>query len=68
MSEQPAREDAKLTRFAYFMIRVHNVTDAGPRSVSGLVERLGTGEKRSFQDGEELLGLLSSWSTRTYQK
>jgi hypothetical protein len=48
--------------FAYYVVRVRvNVPDEAA-SVAGVVERLGTGRKRSFQEGQELLRLLVDWS------
>lgn len=47
-------------RFDYFMIRL--AQRAGePDRVAGQIERLGTGEKRSFESGEQLLGLFGTW-------
>ena len=50
-------------RFDYFMIRL--AQRAGePERVAGQVERLGTGEKRSFETGEQLLDLFVAWLAR----
>lgn len=46
--------------FDYFMVRVTRTADEEP--LAGLVERLGTGEKRSFSTGQQLLGLVAAWS------
>ena len=47
--------------FAYYVVRLRvNVLDAAA-SVAGVVERLGTGRKHSFQEGQELLRLLVDW-------
>lgn len=48
----------------YFMIRIHPNPDPDPPVIAGAVEHLGTGEKRAFGSGEELLRLLGSWSDR----
>jgi hypothetical protein len=46
--------------FDYFMVRV---TRTGNDAVlAGLIERLGTGEKRTFGSEQQLLDLLASWS------
>lgn len=37
-------------------------------SIAGLVEHLGTGEKRSFSSGDELLRLVGSWTHGTEAK
>jgi hypothetical protein len=47
-------------RFEYFMIRVTR-SDHDPERVAGLVERLGSGEKRSFESGDQLLQLVGGW-------
>lgn len=48
--------------FAYYVVRLRvNVPDEGA-SIAGVVERLGTGRKHSFQEGQELLRLLVDWS------
>lgn len=43
--------------FSYFMIRL----SPGAGEVSGVVERIGTGEKRTFASGQELVTLVSGW-------
>ncbi len=61
MSAPPGPRDEEAgTDVAYFMIRIQR-TGSDPRAISGAIERLGTGERRTFQDGEELLRLVSSW-------
>ncbi|HWN19851.1 MAG TPA: hypothetical protein VNO19_13135 [Gemmatimonadales bacterium] len=62
MSLHPPDEDHGTTseRFEYFMIRVTR-SDQDPDRVSGLVERLGSGEKRSFQTGDQLLRMVGGW-------
>lgn len=52
----------KLERFAYFMVRIRQEpggASAGP--VTGMVERLATGEKRNFSSGAELLETVRDW-------
>ena len=48
-------------RFEYFMVRVTRV-EGDPDRVSGMIERLGSGEKRSFDTGEHLAQLVGAWS------
>jgi hypothetical protein len=62
MSLHPPDDDHGTTseRFEYFMIRVTR-SDKDPDRVSGLVERLGSGEKRSFQTGDQLLRMVGGW-------
>jgi hypothetical protein len=59
MSPLPPDEDsgAPSERFEYFMIRITR-TDKDPDRVAGLVERLGSGEKRSFETGDQLLHMV----------
>ncbi len=49
-------------RFEYFMIRLTR-SDQEPERVAGLVERLGSGEKRSFETGDQLLQMVGGWFT-----
>jgi hypothetical protein len=47
--------------FDYFMVRVTRTEDA--TQLAGLIERLGTGEKRNFTTGQQLIGLVAEWSS-----
>jgi hypothetical protein len=48
-----------MKEFVYFMIRVRRVEPDVPEGgLSGMVERLGTGEKWRFGSGEELLRVV----------
>jgi hypothetical protein len=53
-------------QFRYYMIRVQTPADAiptdGAPELSGVVERLGSGEKRDFADAAELVRLVTAWS------
>lgn len=60
-----ANEELSPIHFDYFMIRSRRRTVGGSTTLSGLVEHLATGEKRRFDDGKELLQLLSDWSETT---
>ena len=52
-----------MDQFSYYMIRIrHSPADDRPEPLVGVVERLGTGEKQNFADGEALLQLLSGWT------
>lgn len=59
MSQHPPDEahGTPSERFEYFMIRVTR-SDKDPERVAGLVERLGSGEKRSFETGDQLLRMV----------
>lgn len=46
---------------AYFMVRIHSGPLQTAAALAGAIEDLGTGEKRTFVSGEELLRLLASW-------
>lgn len=59
-----AEENLGSIHYDYFMIRSRRRT-AGDSTLSGLVEHLATGEKRRFDDGSELLRLLSNWPETT---
>lgn len=48
-------------RFEYFMIRLTR-SDSHPERVAGMVERLDSGEKRSFSTGDQLLRTIGGWS------
>ncbi len=51
--------------FTYFVLRVRAPAPGAPGaadSVAGIVERVGTAHKHSFEEGQELLRLLADWS------
>ncbi len=57
-----------LEHHSHFMLRVRRgmAEPAGaPADLEGLVEHLGTGEKRPFASGAELLRLVASWCGRS---
>jgi hypothetical protein len=55
----PVEERAE--RFTYFMLRIRRPEELPDDSVSGLVEQLATGEKRSFASMEELIRIIRRW-------
>ncbi len=57
LSHEPEHEGEVPERFEYFMVRLTRSAQA-PDRVAGLIERLGFGEKRSFDTGEQLLRLI----------
>ncbi len=59
---QPAAGSVEERRFAYFMVRLQRPAPGGAAALAGVVERLGTGEKRSFASAAELSALLDLWS------
>lgn len=52
----------KARYFDYFMVRSQQRDGSPPRTLSGVIERLRTGEKRPFRTTEELLRLMEGWS------
>ena len=56
-AHQPGTEGGMHERFEYFMVRVIRSAHE-PGRVAGLIERLGSGEKRSFDTGEQLAQLV----------
>jgi hypothetical protein len=56
----PDMEGTTSPRFEYFMIRLTR-SEQEPERVAGLVERLGSGEKRSFETGDQLLQMVGGW-------
>jgi hypothetical protein len=58
-NHQPA--EAATGTFGYFLVRVRRaVADGG--DCTGIIERIGTGEKREFRDAVELARLVEEWS------
>jgi hypothetical protein len=56
-------EDGTVDHFSYFMLRLQRSEAADAASVvTGIVQQLSTGEKRTFDDADELLALLLAWS------
>lgn len=56
-THEPDSEGGVPERFEYFMVRVTRSAH-DPERVAGLVELLGSGEKRSFSSGEQLVRLV----------
>ncbi len=69
MSEfRPASGSGELRRFAYFMVRLQRPAAGGDTTLAGVVERLGTGEKREFASAAELYDLLELWSAAAEER
>ncbi len=49
--------------FDYYMLRLTGSAQ-DPPPIAGLAELLRTGEKRSFDSGDQLLRLIAEWSAR----
>ena len=56
-AHEPGSEGGVHERFEDFMVRVTR-SARDPDRVTGLIERLGSGEKRSFDTGEQLAQLV----------
>jgi len=59
--------DSQGSLYAYFMIRVERTAPEHPHQFSGMIERLGTGEKWSFDGRAELIELLGSWPGGSFE-
>lgn len=62
---QPAPLDAlpaSAPGLSYFVVRVRRLPGTALGDVSGVVERLGTGEKRPFVSSAELNRIIEEWS------
>jgi hypothetical protein len=46
----------------YFIVRVRRGPDLSAGECAGVVERVGTGEKREFRTSAELIRALTEWS------
>lgn len=46
----------------YFIVRVRRMSGTALGDVSGVVERLGTGEKREFRSSSELAQVVADWA------
>jgi hypothetical protein len=55
-----------MDEFRYYMVRISRPPAETQLELplTGIVERLGFGEKQSFADGAELLRLLNGWLDR----
>lgn len=62
MSREPVDQEETVTPYAYVVLRVRRFDRGADVGLVGVAERLGTGEKRSFATGEELLRLIALWS------
>jgi hypothetical protein len=60
-THQPEGAGEAAESSGYFLVRVHYPLATDVRELSGMIERLGRGEKRSFRSGEELLRMLTAW-------
>jgi hypothetical protein len=49
-------------RLGYFIVRVRRSVTPGSGEFTGVVERLGSGEKREFRTSDELARVVEEWS------
>jgi hypothetical protein len=59
----PAPQQEGVERVTYFMLRVRHPRDDLLGDVTGMVERLGAGGKRTFGSAQDLLSLVRRWPT-----
>jgi hypothetical protein len=57
MTHEPGDEGRTPDSFEYYMLRLTR-SASEPGRVAGLIERLGSGQKRSFDTGEQLVRLV----------
>jgi hypothetical protein len=57
-ANSPVEVAGGIDQVSYFMLRIRRTPD-GSTVLGGMIERLGTGEKRSFDSCEELIDLIS---------
>lgn len=63
MADPSTRYGPDDIRFTYFMVRVRVHRGAEPDGPSGTVERLGSGSKQEFHGADDLVRLVTAWST-----
>lgn len=55
--------DVDLLHFTYFVVRLQHAASMGrPPELSGVIERLVSGEKCTFRNAAELVRLLQAWA------
>jgi len=59
MGAKPPDEPRERIEHKLVLVRVNCPVSGGPVHLSGLVERIGTGEKRPFSSGTELIELMT---------
>lgn len=59
---EPTEAPGESILFSYFLVRLRRTGAGLDGRFTGLVERLGTGEKRSFASADELVALVSGWT------
>ena len=64
MTDEPTERSAA-DEFSYFTMRVRRTPEGYANgAIAGVIECLGAAEKHSFESGEELLSIVSSYSNR----
>jgi hypothetical protein len=51
------------TGYGYFVLKLRLAPAGEPSGCAGMIERLGTADRRNFENAEELLRLLSAWAS-----
>ena len=47
--------------YVYYVLRVRRAPSGEPPPCAGVIERLGTAERRSFENADELVRVLAAW-------
>ena len=59
---EPDPHAVPVATLGYFVVRVRRASTAEAGQISGIVERIGSGEKRQFASSEELGRVVEEWS------
>jgi hypothetical protein len=51
-------------QYGYFVLQARATRNPEGIEITGILENLGTGEKRSFEGSDALAGLLDAWGSR----
>ncbi len=61
LPDTPQAAEAAHERLGYFLLRIRRPAGAQATEPDGVVERMGTGEKRRFASIAELVRLMNDW-------
>ena len=51
------------TGYGYFVLKLRLAPTGDTPGCAGMIERLGTADRRNFETAEELVRLLSAWAS-----
>lgn len=62
--EEPGENEGSVkgVGYAYFVVRLRRMPPGSRGAIGGVVERLHTGEKRTFATAAELIEALGAWA------